>query len=97
MPLTYAGDVYGLSSRAQKLQLVLGYVGHNLALLAVPVALAALALAWAAAVGDVGAASAGAVDAPMVARRQSRRECVAGAQRLDHPDRGRDRAAARRA
>jgi 4-amino-4-deoxy-L-arabinose transferase-like glycosyltransferase len=46
VPLTYAGDVYGLSSRAQSLQLVLGYVGHNLALLAAPVALAAIALAW---------------------------------------------------
>jgi hypothetical protein len=46
LPLTYAGDVYGLSSRAQSLQLVLGYIGHNLALLAVPVVLAALALAW---------------------------------------------------
>jgi hypothetical protein len=45
VPLTYAGDVYGLTSRAQSAQLVLGYVGHNLALLAVPVALAALALA----------------------------------------------------
>jgi 4-amino-4-deoxy-L-arabinose transferase-like glycosyltransferase len=44
VPLTYAGDVYGLSSRAQSAQLVLGYVGHNLALLAVPVALAAIAL-----------------------------------------------------
>jgi len=44
VPLTYAGDVYGLSSRAQSAWLVLGYVGHNLALLAVPVALAALAL-----------------------------------------------------
>src|ERR1700724_2906253 len=46
VPLTYAGDVYGLSSRAQSVQLVLGYLGHNLALLAAPVALAALALAW---------------------------------------------------
>ena len=46
VPLTYAGDVYGLSSRAQSAELVLGYVGHNLALLAVPVVLAALALAW---------------------------------------------------
>jgi 4-amino-4-deoxy-L-arabinose transferase-like glycosyltransferase len=45
-PLTYAEDVYGLSSRAESLQLVLGYVGHNLALLALPVALAAIALAW---------------------------------------------------
>jgi 4-amino-4-deoxy-L-arabinose transferase-like glycosyltransferase len=46
VPLTYAGDVYGLSSRAQSIQLVLGYIGHNLALLAVPVVLAAVALAW---------------------------------------------------
>src|ERR1700744_3917879 len=45
VPLTYAGDVYGLSSRAQSAHLVLGYVGHNLALLAVPIALAVLALA----------------------------------------------------
>src|SRR5215475_3140134 len=44
VPLTYAGDVYGHTSRAQSAQLVLGYVGHNLALLAVPVALAAIAL-----------------------------------------------------
>lgn len=46
VPLTYAGDVYGLSSRAQSAGLVLGYVGHNLALLAVPILLGALALAW---------------------------------------------------
>ena len=46
LPLTYAGDVYGLSDRAQSAQLVLGYIGHNLALLALPVALALLALAW---------------------------------------------------
>src|SRR6476619_4340221 len=46
VPLTYAGDVYGLSSRAQSVQLVLGYIGHNFALLAAPVALAAIALAW---------------------------------------------------
>src|SRR6202521_340038 len=46
VPLTYAGDVYSLSSRAQSVQLILGYIGHNLALLAAPVALAALALAW---------------------------------------------------
>jgi 4-amino-4-deoxy-L-arabinose transferase-like glycosyltransferase len=46
VPLTYAGDVYGLESRTQNVQLVLGYIGHNLGLLAVPVALAALALCW---------------------------------------------------
>src|SRR6478609_6057848 len=44
VPLTYAGDVYGLSDRAQSAMLVLGYVGHNLALLALPIALAALVL-----------------------------------------------------
>src|SRR6266481_9066326 len=46
VPLTYAGDVYGLANRAQSVQLVAGYVGHNLALLTIPVALAAIALAW---------------------------------------------------
>ncbi len=46
VPLTYAGDIYALASRAQNVALVLGYIGHNLAMLAVPVALAALALAW---------------------------------------------------
>ncbi len=45
VPLTYAGDVYGLADRARSAQLVLGYVGHNIALLLVPVMLAALALA----------------------------------------------------
>ncbi|HKS18825.1 MAG TPA: glycosyltransferase family 39 protein [Bradyrhizobium sp.] len=45
IPLTYAGDVYGLQSRAQNVQLVIGYVLHNIGLLAVPVALASLALA----------------------------------------------------
>src|ERR1700733_2829312 len=45
-PLTYAGDVYALKDRAECLQLVLGYIGHNLALLAAPIALAALVLAW---------------------------------------------------
>src|SRR3978361_1978468 len=46
VPLTYAGDVYGLESRAQNVQLVLGYIGHNFGLLAAPVVLAALALCW---------------------------------------------------
>ncbi|CCD87633.1 Conserved hypothetical protein; putative membrane protein [Bradyrhizobium sp. ORS 285] len=46
VPLTYAGDVYSLSDRGRAAGLVLGYVGHNLALLALPVALAALVLAW---------------------------------------------------
>src|SRR6516164_10008207 len=46
LPLTYAGDVYGLSDRMQSAKLVAGYVSHNVALLALPVALAALALAF---------------------------------------------------
>ena len=46
VPLTYAGDVYGLSDFAQTAALVRGYIGHNLALLALPVALAALAIFW---------------------------------------------------
>ncbi len=46
VPLTYAGDVYEIASRLLCLRLVLGYIGHNLALLAVPVLLAALALTW---------------------------------------------------
>lgn len=46
-PLVYAGGVYSLSDRSQVARLVLGYVGHNLALLALPVALAAVAVALA--------------------------------------------------
>ncbi len=45
VPLTYAGDTYSLEDSGQVHQLVLGYVLHNFALLALPVALAALALA----------------------------------------------------
>jgi 4-amino-4-deoxy-L-arabinose transferase-like glycosyltransferase len=44
IPLTYAGDVYGHFTRAQTAMLVLGYVEHNLGLLALPVLIAALAL-----------------------------------------------------
>jgi len=44
VPLTYAGDVYGHFTRAQTAMLVLGYVEHNLGLLALPVLVAALAL-----------------------------------------------------
>lgn len=44
VPFTYAGDVYALSSRAQNVQLVFGYIGHNLALLAAPIVLGLLAL-----------------------------------------------------
>jgi len=44
LPLTYAGDVYALSSRALNVELVIGYIGHNLGLLAAPVLLGLLAL-----------------------------------------------------
>ncbi len=46
LPFTYAGESYAITSRVLNVDLVLGYVGHNFALLALPVALAALALAW---------------------------------------------------
>ena len=45
-PLTYAGGTYALSDRWQTLQIVLGYVAHNAALLVVPIGLAALAVGW---------------------------------------------------
>src|SRR5580704_15443567 len=44
VPLTYAGDVYGHFTRAQTAMLVLGYVEHNLGLLALPVLIGALAV-----------------------------------------------------
>jgi 4-amino-4-deoxy-L-arabinose transferase-like glycosyltransferase len=45
-PLAYAGESYSLTDRRVSDDLALGYVGHNLALLALPVVLAAVALAW---------------------------------------------------
>src|ERR1700761_716146 len=45
-PLSYAGDVYALTDRAQCLQLAVGYLAHNAALLAVPILLAELVLAF---------------------------------------------------
>lgn len=45
-PFLYAGGTYAISSHIESLQLVLGYIAHNAALLALPLALAALALAW---------------------------------------------------
>jgi uncharacterized membrane protein (UPF0136 family) len=44
VPFTYAGDVYGQVTREITAHLTIGYVLHNLALLAVPVALALLAV-----------------------------------------------------
>ena len=88
VPLTYAGDTYSLTDRAMIDDLALGYVQHNLALLALPVVLGAFALCLA-------AVPLAAVSGPG-ARRQSRREPVPGAQCLDHPGGGGDRTAARR-
>src|ERR1700744_645539 len=45
-PLTYAGDVYAITSRALCVQLVLDYIGHHLALLALPVVVAVAGLDW---------------------------------------------------
>lgn len=45
VPLTYAGDTYSLEDAGFVHQLVAGYAVHNVALLALPVALAALAMA----------------------------------------------------
>src|SRR4030095_12363001 len=46
VPLTYAGDTYSLTDRAMIDDLALGYVLHNLALLALPLVLGAIALVW---------------------------------------------------
>ena len=46
VPLTYAGDTYSLNEPAMMRSLVVGYIGHNLALLALPILLGAIALAW---------------------------------------------------
>src|SRR5262249_6438942 len=45
VPLTYAGDTYSIEDGGLVHQLVAGYALHNFALLALPVALAALAMA----------------------------------------------------
>ncbi|MDB5653612.1 MAG: Dolichyl-phosphate-mannose-protein mannosyltransferase [Tardiphaga sp.] len=45
-PFLYAGESYAISSHAQSLQLAWGYISHSVALLALPLALAALALGW---------------------------------------------------
>jgi 4-amino-4-deoxy-L-arabinose transferase-like glycosyltransferase len=46
VPFTYAGDTYAIGDYAQCIDLTIGYIGHNIALLALPVALGAAALAW---------------------------------------------------
>jgi hypothetical protein len=45
-PFKYPGDTYSISNHLQSLELVLGYIGHNIALLALPLVVAAVALAW---------------------------------------------------
>ena len=44
LPLTYAGGIYEISNRTESLRLAVGYMVHNVALLLLPIALAALAL-----------------------------------------------------
>jgi 4-amino-4-deoxy-L-arabinose transferase-like glycosyltransferase len=46
LPLIYAEDVYGGQTLAQTSRLASIYVAHNIALLLLPIALAAVALAW---------------------------------------------------
>src|SRR6202521_846092 len=45
-PFKYPGDTYSISNHLQSLELVLDYIGHNIALLALPLVVAAVALAW---------------------------------------------------
>jgi hypothetical protein len=45
-PFKYPADTYSISNHVQSLELVLGYIGHNMALLALPLVVAAVALAW---------------------------------------------------
>lgn len=46
LPFTYAGATYVMPTRFQSLQLVWSYISHNIAMLAVPVGIAAASLAW---------------------------------------------------
>jgi hypothetical protein len=45
LPFTYASDTYSTSSRIRSLELALDYIGHNIALLALPLMIAAVAMA----------------------------------------------------
>jgi 4-amino-4-deoxy-L-arabinose transferase-like glycosyltransferase len=45
-PFRYPGDTYSISNPIQSLELVLTYIGHNIALLALPLVVVAVALAW---------------------------------------------------
>jgi 4-amino-4-deoxy-L-arabinose transferase-like glycosyltransferase len=46
VPFRYPGDTYSISNHIQGLELVLVYIGHNIALLALPLVVVAVALAW---------------------------------------------------
>jgi hypothetical protein len=46
VPFRYPTDTYSISNHIQGLELVLVYIGHNIALLALPLVVAAVALAW---------------------------------------------------
>jgi 4-amino-4-deoxy-L-arabinose transferase-like glycosyltransferase len=46
VPFTYAGEVYSITNPNTIKELAWGYLGHNFALLALPVVLAAAVLAW---------------------------------------------------
>ena len=91
VPLTYAGDIYAISSRAQNACNSCSAISATIwrcSLAGAGALLAAMVLAWRQPLAPSRA---------LVSRRQSGRQYVAGAQCLDHPDRRRDRAAARRA
>jgi len=94
IPLTYAGDVYGLQSRTQNIQLVIGYVLHNAGLLAVPVG---AGVAGAGVQPDHAAAAVRDLCTHLVARPNPGVNFFAGAQCLDDPDYRCHRPAARRA
>ena len=95
LPFTYAASSYSISGHAQVLELALGYIGHNLALLAVPVVLAAVALAWDPRWWALPARRPLAFVARPWWRVNRGPVRGAGDKRMDHPDRSRDRAAAR--
>ena len=46
LPFTFVTQTYAISNRAQSFELATGYIGHNLALLVLPLAIAALVLGW---------------------------------------------------
>jgi hypothetical protein len=96
VPLTYAGDVYGLSNRAQSIARTRLHRPQSRAARYSRRAGGAGARLETAVLGDADATAIGMVHAQLVARREHGCEPAAGAQYLDHPGDRRDRAAARR-